>query len=452
MQGVRKIVAKVAKGIVVTLFLLILSLPFIFTKIDRTPYRQMDYYQTMMKRIDSVSLDSAAEMPLQAGWAQASILPSYLPHLAGYGIRPMSEAVHDTVYAKAIVLSTALSKSVIISLDLLIFPPSVAAPLLKKLKQMGYQESSVYLSATHTHHAPGGWAGGPGGRFLAGKYKQDYVDFLVEKCIAVVLQAEQNKETAEIGFQRLDLSALVHNRLRVADAGKDGYMRVVKLRKNSGQTAAFVSYSAHANCLLMKYNVVSADYPGALAQKLLATKKINFMLFAAGMVGSHAPDEIPPFKNNELATIYADSLSKPLLASWDSIPMRTSTSIATLSVPLTLREPHLKISQNWRIRPWLFKALLGTYEPKLNMLCLGNIVLLGTPCDFSGELMKDFEPICQEKKINLIVTSFNGGYIGYINADRHYDLPRAETRDMNWFGPYNQAYFTEIVVKLLEKI
>jgi neutral ceramidase len=51
---------------------------------------------------------------------------------------------------------------------------------------------------------------------------------------------------------------------------------------------------------------------------------------------------------------------------------------------------------------------------------------------------------------NLIVTSFNGGYVGYITKDEWYDLNKYETRTMNWFGPYNGAYFSEIIGSIVE--
>ncbi len=56
------------------------------------------------------------------------------------------------------------------------------------------------------------------------------------------------------------------------------------------------------------------------------------------------------------------------------------------------------------------------------------------------------------KPDNLVVTSFNGGYIGYITPDKYYDLKRYETRDMNLFGPYNGAYLSEMMQLLLQKL
>jgi len=87
----------------------------------------------------------------------------------------------------------------------------------------------------------------------------------------------------------------------------------------------------------------------------------------------------------------------------------------------------------------------------MKALKIGNNVLIGTPCDYSGELMPEIVRTAQFKKLNLMVTSFNGGYVGYITHDRHYDLDAYETRVMNWYGPQNGIYFQEIIQEILNK-
>ena len=86
------------------------------------------------------------------------------------------------------------------------------------------------------------------------------------------------------------------------------------------------------------------------------------------------------------------------------------------------------------------------------MLQLGNILLIGTPCDFSGELAVPLYEFARQRGLELIITSFNGGYIGYITDDKWYDLEKYETKTMNWYGPGNGRYFTEIIKKLIEAI
>ena len=51
-----------------------------------------------------------------------------------------------------------------------------------------------------------------------------------------------------------------------------------------------------------------------------------------------------------------------------------------------------------------------------------------------------------------IVTSFNGGYIGYVTPEKYYDIDHYETQLMNWYGPANGEYIKETLEKLLLSI
>jgi hypothetical protein len=119
---------------------------------------------------------------------------------------------------------------------------------------------------------------------------------------------------------------------------------------------------------------------------------------------------------------------------------------------VAVRTPHIRIADNWRLRPWLFEALMGKQDPYINILRVGDVVLLGLPCELSGEFYPRFAQICRERNLYLIITTFNGNYLGYVTPDEYYSLRKYETRDMNWFGPYNGAYFTELIQGILQVI
>ena len=51
---------------------------------------------------------------------------------------------------------------------------------------------------------------------------------------------------------------------------------------------------------------------------------------------------------------------------------------------------------------------------------IGDLALVGTPCDFSGELVEGIQKSCAKNR-EVMITSFNGQYIGYITADKHYE-------------------------------
>ncbi|MGK0138130.1 MAG: neutral ceramidase [Algoriphagus sp.] len=127
-------------------------------------------------------------------------------------------------------------------------------------------------------------------------------------------------------------------------------------------------------------------------------------------------------------------------------------SIYSIQLPLPLRKASPRILKNWALRPWVFKWLFGESPAFIKVLSIGNTLMIGLPCDFSGELMEDLDRYAQSKGLNLIVTSFNGTYAGYITADKHFDFENYETFTMNWFGPYNGAYFSEVVRDIVDRV
>jgi hypothetical protein len=75
--------------------------------------------------------------------------------------------------------------------------------------------------------------------------------------------------------------------------------------------------------------------------------------------------------------------------------------------------------------------------------------MLGTPCDFSGELNPRFDSLAADLDVKVLITSFNGGYIGYVTPDDYYDIDHYETQLMNWYGPGNAEYMAKCMERLL---
>jgi hypothetical protein len=82
---------------------------------------------------------------------------------------------------------------------------------------------------------------------------------------------------------------------------------------------------------------------------------------------------------------------------------------------------------------------------------LGDVRFIGTPCDFSGELTAPVDSAAEKIGLNAVVTSFNGGYIGYITNDKWNNLNQYETRTMNWFGPQTGSYLQKIMIQCVSK-
>ena len=77
--------------------------------------------------------------------------------------------------------------------------------------------------------------------------------------------------------------------------------------------------------------------------------------------------------------------------------------------------------------------------------------MIASSGEISGVFYEKWEKLAREKELNLIITSFNGGYIGYITPDELYDEHFHEVRGTNWYGPGNGRYFDEMITAIIRK-
>ena len=65
-------------------------------------------------------------------------------------------------------------------------------------------------------------------------------------------------------------------------------------------------------------------------------------------------------------------------------------------------------------------------------------------------IYKELEILANSKGINLVLTTFNGTYLGYGPPSESFDINHRETRETNWFGKYGGDYFAEVIRMIIE--
>ena len=448
MKFLRRLIMAIGLGII---FCLIATI----APVDKTPLSESRYYQLAQQKLDSLNSSYTLQDSkyFKAGWAKTNITPQYPLPLAGYGARKgvFVSTVHDSVWARGFVFDNGFNKSAIITLDLLIIPPAVTEALRILLPEIGYSQDQIFLSATHTHCSVGGWADSWIGTQFAGEYQNEIVNDLAIAIIATIKKAETNLVSAKVGYARYDASPFIRNRLVGEKGSRDTWLRVVKIQQESGAVALITTFAAHATVLSHRQMNYSRDYPGALVDSLENITNVDFAAFCAGAVGSHSPVTKGGKSYNKIALL-ASNLKSLIGANISSIPINKVQQSGTIQFDIPLRKPHIRVAANWRVRPWIFEKLTEVSPAYISLLRIGNIAFIGTPCDFSGELTAAIDEKANALDLNVLVTSFNGGYIGYITKDEWYNLKEYETFVMNWFGPYNGAYFVNLIQRLLEVI
>jgi neutral ceramidase len=415
--------------------------------VDETLPANQPFYTDMLDRIDSLTGVSPPTDTgkLAVGFGKASITPSYPTATAGYVKRkgkPFS-GIRDSVCVRTIALQQAGRLYFVISLDMLIVPPLLYEQLASNLPLSGYSINQVFLGATHTHNSIGQWDDSMVGEIYAGDYHTALMDFLVQQIVQSIKMAKADLKPAAIHYGAIAVREAVTNRL-IRNGPVDSLLHVVEVNREDGTKGILTSFTAHATCLSSADLRLSRDYPGELVD-LLESNGYSFAMFMAGAVGSHAPirekdgdTKIKKMGDLLFAAVHRASL-KPAGEQW----------IQLVWVPLSLGMQQVKVLPGWRVRSWLSERVMGEHKAYLSMLKIGNLVMLGTPCDFSGMLTLPVYQQAEKQELHAFITSFNGGYIGYITPDSYYNLDKYETQTMNWYGPGNGSYLQDCLKRML---
>nr|WP_295927345.1 neutral/alkaline non-lysosomal ceramidase N-terminal domain-containing protein [uncultured Dyadobacter sp.] len=448
-----KLLRILLKVIGIFLLLLIAAIATMITTMDHTPYKDMAYYKEWKKLISDVKTDtSGASAGLQAGWARVNITPASPTPTAGYGNRrgKLYTAVHDSVFVRAMVVGNGRTRAAIVAADLLIIPPTVIKALRERLTATDIPFENIYFGATHSHNSVGGWGTGISSLFFSGKYDPAVVDRLADAFHTAITEAQKKVQPVQLTYMESLDSIDIRNRLVGEEGGIDPEIRSAALVTKDGQKAILSSFAAHSTVLNSKNIVLSRDYPGALVDSL-EKGRYNFAMYMAGAVGSMGPieqgsDDFDEVKNQAFGV--QNALLSPNTLKEES----KGAVVEALTLPLPLREPSPRLTMNIVLRSWAFKKAFGDYPVFVKALRIGNILMVGMPCDFSGELVAGLDAYAKTKGLNLMVTSFNGGYIGYITHDKYFDRDLYETKTMNWYGPYNGAYLQEVIKDIIDKL
>lgn len=429
--------------------LLCLTQACVVQRIDHTPYQETDYYRHTVQTMEQQPPVIRTGDTLLVGWAKVNITPPAGTPLAGYGKRRglRYQAVHDSVWVRSIIFDNGRTEAVIVALDMLITPMSVAKALEKEYPALGLETGQVYLTATHTHTSFGGWGEKLAGRIMAGKHSRKVVQETASRIVQSIRLAQQQKQPSRMGYGFAYAPQLVRNRLTGSISGRDTTIRFLKIEQTTGKTAVFATFAAHPTILPSMDPVLSRDYPGELVDQL--EQRINFAAFAAGAVGSQAV-EAPYGNTHESTAAVGQELALAILGKLAEVEMQHTASIGFARHPLELPKPQWRLNATHRFTPFLFHRLFGKYPAYLSSLQLGKTLLVGVPADYSGELLPALEGQSELQGQHLILTGFNGGYIGYITPDQHYPLKKYETRSMNFYGPQSGSYFTALLQQLIQ--
>ena len=434
----------------VVALIVINALAICFTLVDKSSYKSTKYYRYTRQRFAWIVTTPPPEYAIKAGWAKVNITPAFKTPIANNVTDQSWTTVHDSIYTRAIVFDNGMTLAAIVTIDLLMMPPMVAQTLQQRLPKVGMDWKNIYLGATNSHHSIGGWANDYMGKKYAGDYDERLVSQLTDAIIKAIIEAKKNLAAVQIGYSKLNLGSEGANvSAEKNPSGKQFHF--LKLRKLTGESAIICSSEGFQ--LLgsqLTSNALSRDGAGILTDKL-EQQTGSFTLFMAGPMDQSKANLNP---SNDLKDDQINSLVLRITPVLASLPLHTDSTLVAQTVLLVQNDPQVRITKNWRLKPWLARALYGDYPAELKALRIGKTVFLGTPGLVSDKLLPALLSTPVAKRNNLVITSFNGGNIGQIVPDTSYyeDPNPYDIHEINRFGPHTEAFFGEMVQSLVSSL
>ncbi|RAV17727.1 neutral/alkaline non-lysosomal ceramidase N-terminal domain-containing protein [Paenibacillus contaminans] len=218
---------------------------------------------------------------LSCGMAEMDITPALQSSMPGYFNDRKSTGVMDALFAKALIAETEKGIAAWVALDCIDLPRRVVLGIRERIhKETGIPESSIMVSATHTHTGP------PVVTYSFISADEAYLKLLTEKGADAAIVAYRTRKQARIGFASGTEADIAFNRRFWMKDGKvkmnpgvgnpdierpegpiDPQVLVVRIDDADGNPIGVVTnYACHTDTV--GGTLYSADYPGELSASL----------------------------------------------------------------------------------------------------------------------------------------------------------------------------------------
>jgi hypothetical protein len=219
---------------------------------------------------------------VEVGFGKASITPDLDRHvvwMAGYGNDRRATGVHDSLWARAVVLSEGATKLALVSVDLVGLQRPAVMQVRARLP--GYRH--VLVASTHNHEGPdviGLW----GPSRLESGVDPAYVEFVVDRIVEAVQAAEATVTPARAEYGTAEAPELLHDpRLPLV---KDSVLRAVRFTALDGTPLGLLlQFSNHPESLGPDNTLVTADFPHYTIAALEARHGVPVAYFTGAIGG-----------------------------------------------------------------------------------------------------------------------------------------------------------------------
>lgn len=404
----------------------------------------------------------AGASEIRAGVAQVDITPDPVRErlaLHGYGARRgrRLEGVHDSIAAKVLVLEQAGRRAAILALDILQIDLEFVRLVVGEAGVSGLDETSVVMTASHTHSAPIGLEPRSKNNVRPLRFHDaTYCERIVERVAGALRKASQALVPVRFAHATVEVPGMVRNRRVPAyDYGPrtfaapeapgeviDRELVVLHFTDASGHTlATLVNLAAHATVLGPRNMLVSADWPGAVQRAVEATLG-GTCLYTNGAQGNVAPGTGKDEADFPELEAYGDALAARVVRAVESMrPTSPGTFGVTSEVvelpPVTIQSenPLLKLGLIRRAA----EGIVGRYYPRttrMTALRIDDVGLAAIPGELFTELGLAWKARARKAGIGRpVLLGLANDAIGYVPPREAFGTTGGYEVSMCFYGP-----------------
>lgn len=339
---------------------------------------------------------------LDAGVAQVDLTPplEMKATLGGYGERLNKPAtgIHDRIWAKALVLRSGSTKCVIVTADVLGFPPPVKPAVLAELAG-GWKPEQVLLLPSHSHTSLDLSALNPNndlGNVRIGLFHPELYQRTIRALASVIREADRALVPVKLQTESVELAGW--NRNRRGNSVTDRQLTVTRIDQESGKPlAALVNWTAHPTFMSEDDMMFSGDWPGHLQRTMeaLIGKSVTVMYYN-GAEGDQAPVARPAGGSRwERAERYGRELAIEAWRVWERIQTKPTDVLQTHleSIDLPARKPHPDFLRTggteYGLTEESVQVLLKKLAPERThslSVQVGDLLIVGVPGEMAADL------------------------------------------------------------------
>ena len=374
--------------------------------------------------------------PLEAGAGRARIQVALPVTRTGYGpMEPRAERQVAPLSARALAVGAGGVRVVVVTLDLLTMPESLAAEVTREVEGLG--AGAVLVAATHPHSSVGGYDD----RKEMGFAGVGWPDAAVRGAVVGAAKEAAKQALGSMARVRISVGSAEAPELvasRAEGEAADGRLMRVRVESEAGQRVAEVLvFAAHPTLQPRRDGVLSPDYPAAVSEALEASGGgvVLTLVGSGGNATAKVPGEPAPEARVEaFARALAGRAGQVALG-----PAAGEGVVRAAAAAMPLPHPDAsRLVDGW-LRAPTENALCGmAREAMVARWTLGPVTLVAVPGEITAPAGARVERAARAER----VVSLANGYVGYVDTE---DQVRARG------GESRRQYFPPELLNALER-